>query len=441
MKKRVTFFRIVGVCLLVGSAAQAQVQLQPVPAGQWTGTIAVSFKPEPMPESVCVTPAQSGNPLLLIPTPAAGCTVNPSIVSPTSISWTTTCAQPLSGSGTLSWSSTQLQRIIQQTNNGSAVVTAESLRFTGTDCRIPSDTVVHELAVNAPAVAAPAADPTAPPVLIGAGDIALCEKIVAHTYPAWHTGLLIKTLLPKMPTATVFTAGDNAYMWGTEVDFNGCYDPAWGSFREITFPTAGNHDIYTRNGGPYYDYFGANAGPRGLGYYSYDRGNWHLVALNSNTITAAELVWLKSDLDANTKPCLAAYWHHPLYSSGNHGNDPNDEGRRTKAFWLELLRHHADVVIGGHDHIYERFARQDADEHRDPNGIREFVVGTGGGELDNIAKRRPNSELVLNSNYGVIMLMLNPDSFEWQFLCAMCPAGQGPVLDKSSAPEKCHGAP
>ena len=166
---------------------------------------------------------------------------------------------------------------------------------------------------------APAADPD--PVLVGAGDIADCGS----GGPAESVAEATATLLDSID-GTVFTAGDNAYNAGTEAEFRDCYDHTWGRHKARTRPTAGNHEYLTPGAAPYYAYFGASAGPAGLGYYSYDLGAWHIVALNSNIdagAASAQARWLAADLATHRTLCTLAYWHHPVFSSGDHGNDPH----------------------------------------------------------------------------------------------------------------------
>ncbi len=211
--------------------------------------------------------------------------------------------------------------------------------------------------------------PPSDPILVGAGDIASCssggDEITAG-------------LLDSIP-GTVFTAGDNAYEDGTAGEFQDCYAPSWGRHRARTRPAPGNHDYHTSGAAPYYAYFGSLAGPGGRGYYSYDLGAWHIIALNSNGAAGEEseqAVWLLADLAANPSLCTLAYWHHPLFSSGDHGSIS-----QMKAIWEILDGAGVDVVVNGHDHVYERFAPQDAEGVADPTGIREFVIGTGGESL------------------------------------------------------------
>jgi hypothetical protein len=245
----------------------------------------------------------------------------------------------------------------------------------------------------------------APPVLVGAGDIADC----GHTDDE-DTGRLLDSI-----PGVVFTAGDNAYANGSVTDFTHCYDPAWGRHKARTRPTLGNHDVRTGNGAPYYWYFGAVAGDSGVGYYSYDFARWHIIALNSNISMSAgspQEQWLRADLARHPAPCALAYWHHPRFSSGEHGSSTGPE-----PLWQALYDARADVVINGHDHNYERFAPQTPAGLLDTaRGIREFVVGTGGADFYQFPIVRPNSLVRINTVHGVLKLTLRPTGYDWAFI-------------------------
>lgn len=249
------------------------------------------------------------------------------------------------------------------------------------------------------------------PVLVGAGDIAECWfELFNGTGGAEATA----TLLDRIEGA-VFTTGDHAYRKGTAKEFQACYTPTWGRHKARTRPTPGNHDFDTQNAAPYYAYFGASAGEAGKGYYSYDLGTWHIVALNSNLTADAAAVqaqWLQEDLAAHKTLCTLAYWHHPVFSSGGHGN-----GHRMRTIWPVLYEFGADVVVNGHDHDYERFAQQTPDGVLDQaRGIREFVVGTGGAHLRGFKTIQPNSEIRNDTTWGVLKLTLHSTSYEWEFV-------------------------
>jgi hypothetical protein len=213
----------------------------------------------------------------------------------------------------------------------------------------------------------------------------------------------------------VAALGDNAYPNGSTGDYAHCYDPTWGRFKSRTRPVPGNHDYDTPRAAGYFRYFGALAGPSGTGYYSYDVGSWHVVALNSNCGSvdcAAETQWLDSDLTAHPTPCTLAYWHHPRFSSGSVGDSST-----VTPFWKVLYNHRATIVLSGHDHDYERFAPQDPAGRPDPGrGIRQFVVGTGGGSLGTFYGRDPNSQARSDTTFGVLKLTLRPDGYDWRFV-------------------------
>jgi 3',5'-cyclic AMP phosphodiesterase CpdA len=253
-----------------------------------------------------------------------------------------------------------------------------------------------------------------PAVLVGAGDIANCAL------NGGSGAIATAALLDKIP-GTVFTVGDHAYPAGAMKQFKDCYDPSWGRHKARTRPAPGNHDYLTANGNAYFEYFGDSAGPNRRGYYSYTLGGWHIVSLDS-TIAAdrgsAQIKWLREDLTDNRAACTLAYWHIPVFSSGPHGSDQRESARMLEA-WRVLYEFHADVVINGHDHDYERFAPQDPKGKADPQrGIREFVVGTGGGGLYEFKRIRPNSEARANRSYGLLKLTLGATDYSWEFMSA-----------------------
>lgn len=267
------------------------------------------------------------------------------------------------------------------------------------------------------------------PVLVAAGDIARCGEPGAAATAA---------LLAELP-GTVATLGDNAYRSGSRRDFADCYEPTWGAEKGRTRPAPGNHDYGIRGARGYFGYFGDIAGERDKGYYSYDLGAWHVVALNSNcdevggcAAGSPQEQWLRADLAAHPAACTLAYWHHPLFSSGaEHGGEP-----AVRPLWDALAEAGADVVLAGHEHNYERFAPQAPDGRADEAyGIREFVVGTGGAGHYPFGDPLPNSEVRNDDTFGVLALTLRPDGYDWAFV----PVSDGAFSDAGSAP--CHGAP
>lgn len=261
---------------------------------------------------------------------------------------------------------------------------------------------------NPPPIPTPTPTPT-PPVpttayLVGAGDIADCG------YPfVTATARLLDSY-----SGTVFTLGDNAYPSGSAESFSTCYAPTWGRQLARTRPVPGNHDYQTAAAGPYFDYFGAAAGSAGEGYYSFDAGNWLVLALNSNIPIGAGSVqygWVQSQLSSSTAPCTLVLMHHPLFSSSQNGPQAF-----VRDIWRVLYQHNVDLVLTGHDHGYERFAPQDPDGHSDPaRGVRLIVSGTGGGPSYAFTRFQANSE-VQASVHGVLKLVLQSTSYSWQFV-------------------------
>ena len=247
--------------------------------------------------------------------------------------------------------------------------------------------------------------PGAPALLIGAGDIARCDRTNDEA-----TGLL----LDNYPGATVFTAGDNTNGNATLTNFNNCYGPSWGRNKARTRPAVGNNDYKTANAAGFNQYFGAAGGDVGKYYYSYDLGAWHIMVLNDQiTMTAGspQELWLRAELAANTKKCTLAYWHRPRFSSTGTNNLA-----AVKPLWDALYAYNADVVVNANATVYERFASQSPTAVADPLGIREFIVGTGGLNLQNPGVARPNSQVRNGTTYGVLKFVLDTASYAWEFV-------------------------
>jgi hypothetical protein len=273
--------------------------------------------------------------------------------------------------------------------------------------------------------AAVTAEPSGDPVLVGAGDIASCSLDGDEATARLLDGI----------AGTVFTAGDNAYEDGSTGQYDDCYEPTWGRHKDRTRPAAGNHDYQTPGAAGYKEYFGSAAtNAEGKTWYSYDLGTWHIIVLDSNCRAAGgcdaasdQGRWLAGDLAASKASCTMAIWHHPRFSSGEHGND-----RDVGPFWQALYDAGADVVVNGHDHDYELFAPQTPDGVEDrTRGIREFVVGTGGAALREFPRTAANSELRLAVTHGVIKFTLHEGSYDWAWLPT-----SGLVSSSGSGP--CH---
>jgi hypothetical protein len=268
----------------------------------------------------------------------------------------------------------------------------------------------------APDIPLPSISPTAT-VLLAVGDTGSCDGL--------HDDAVAE-LAASLP-GTIALLGDLAYNDGSAYDYRNCFAPAWGPVLARIRPVPGNHDYRTADAAGYFSYFGSLAGTPGEGWYSYNVGAWHVIALNSNCDAGVgcgagspQLAWLKADLVAHPATCTLAYWHHARYSSGRHGDQ-----KMTDSFWQALAAAGADLVLAGHDHDYERFGPID--------GIRSFVVGTGGRSRYEMI-RPPNaaSELRVNSSDGLLMLTLKDSGFDWQFI----PARGSSLTDHGSA--QCH---
>jgi hypothetical protein len=267
--------------------------------------------------------------------------------------------------------------------------------------------------------------------VFAAGDIADCKNLPPEKSGAAKTAALVEAGLAADKDAVVLTLGDNTYPVGMPAEFDNCYQPTWGRFKQRTYPSPGNHDYYTPQAIGYYGYFGDAAGPDRRGYYSFDIGGWHIISLNSFLKPEphrAQMEWLKADIARNKAHCTLAFWHHPVFSSGGHGSDS-----RMEEAWKMLANAGADLVLAAHDHDYERFAPKNANGERDDErGMREFIVGTGGAKLTPLGLRRFDSETSDNSTHGVLKLTLKQQGYEWEFL----PADAGGFKDRGAA--LCH---
>ena len=270
--------------------------------------------------------------------------------------------------------------------------------------------------------AAPAAADSV--VVLAAGDIAKCNL-------EWdsQTGALLDVL-----PGTILGLGDNAYNTGSLQEYNDCYGPTWGRHKDRIYPVPGNHEYLTGGAEGYFTYFGDRATPlepgcrkECKGYYSFDLGAWHIVALNSeidNNPGSEQDLWLRADLAAHPTVCTLAYWHKPRWSSGDHGSGAS------APLFQAIYDYGVDIVLSGHDHDYERFAPQSPQGVLEyDRGVRQFVVGTGGDTHRGWESSAPNSEVKDADTWGVIKLTLNPTSYDWEFI----PIAGQTFTDKGSA--------
>jgi hypothetical protein len=299
-----------------------------------------------------------------------------------------------------------------------ATASADAATFSSREGSQPPHLVIT-LGNAPPATAtatATAQQPAGDAIFVGAGDISDCDN---------DNDELTAQLLDAIP-GTVFTTGDNVYSSGTAAQFADCYDPTWGRHKDRTKPIPGNHDYRTSDGAGYYQYFN-NIPP----YYAYDLGSWRIYALNTEidaSESSAQVMWLQSDLAANPRQCVLAYWHKPRWSSGeNHGSNPEFQ-----TLWQIFYDTGAEVVLNGHEHNYERFAPMNVAGEADPLGLREFVVGMGGKSHYSFGTILPNSEVRDDTSYGVLKMTLRPTGYDWEFI----PAAGSTFTDSGST--ECH---
>lgn len=258
-------------------------------------------------------------------------------------------------------------------------------------------------------------------VVLAAGDIADCARPGAG---------LTAALLDTLP-GYILVLGDNAYWSGSEAEYQNCYAPTWGRHLSRTLAAAGNHDYRTPGASSYFAYFGARAGERGRGYYAADLGGWRLLVLNSGQPMqpgSEQERWLREELSGRPSSCSLAVIHHPRFSSGVHGSN-----RSIAPLWRALQEAGVELMLSGHDHIYERFLPMTADGVVDPaHGVRQFVVGTGGARHTGLVATAHGSVTRLSNQWGVLRLRLRAASYEWDFITA--PGGVS--LDHGG--DRCH---
>ncbi len=300
--------------------------------------------------------------------------------------------------------------------------------------------------------------------------------------------------------ALVAVLGDEQYQVGTYQDFTGSFDHTYGAFKFLQRPTPGNHEFYDEHGETgvhgygYFDYYNGypvnpangnpastvtfgpaeteptprqsgqagNFGNSGNGWYSYDLAGWHIISLNAECNIPqhgncnpnagwyrSETAWLAKDLGSDHAACTMAYWHQPTFSAANpsssapvsQGGDP--EGPTARVWWRLLHAHHADLILNGHDHLYARFAPMDPNGASDPrNGIRQFIIGSGGESLDVLNPKAPNLQAGADQYYGVMKMLLYPDGYHWDYQSALenpsAPSGTPPTYSDTGG-GRCHG--
>jgi hypothetical protein len=282
-------------------------------------------------------------------------------------------------------------------------------------------------------------DPVPGGVVATAGDV-VCDPTTADFGGAQPAACQHRATAELLSGAdAVLALGDLQYNNGALDKFMMGYDPSWGRYAAITYPAVGNHEYGTPSAQGYFDYWASKGRPSGgvgAGYYSFDLGSWRVISLNSNCslVPCLEGTPQNDFLEqavVTTQPCILAYWHHPLYNSGSVHGASISPG--VPAFWDDLLAARADIILNGHEHNYQRYAQQDRAGQATPDGIREFVVGTGGkSHYGLVDVKDPNYEFGNATDFGVLKLQLGANSYSWEFV-----AVNGAVLD-SGGPIPCH---
>ena len=269
---------------------------------------------------------------------------------------------------------------------------------------------------SAPTSSAPTSSaPTSAPVIAAVGDIA-CAPGYTVGSTCQHKAVADK-IISDTAVSRVLALGDIQYEAGALSAFQNSYDKSWGPLKSKTKPVPGNHEYGTAGAAGYFDYFGALAGDRSKGYYSFDVGAWHFVALNSErdiTAGGAQVAWLKADLAAHPNKCVGAMWHKPRWSTGTHGDHS-----AMAPFVQALYDARAEVILSGHDHDYERFYPLNPSGVRDDaRGIVQIVSGEGGKNHYAVAGRSTTAAKD-STSYGYARLTLHSDSADVAFVPAV----------------------
>ena len=423
-------------------ATKPKPEQKPKPTGI-TSTTPTPHPPVGPPPSTPTTPSPPPPPPPPPPPSPAANTVLPAISGTTKQGSTLSASQ---GTWTNSPTSYGYQWQDCSSNGCANISNATGLTYT-----LQSSDVLHTVDVvvtasNAAGSASAVSKPTAvitragDPVVVAVGDIACPAGDKTNNCQQAATATLAANQNPD----DVLPLGDTQYDHGAFSEFEGAgaYNATWGMFNPIVHPVPGNHEYDTSGAGGYFQYFGAAANPPS-GNYSFNVGAWHVIALNSEcsdttgcsdsvagNTTSAQVSWLQSDLAAHPAACTLAYWHHPLFSDGDIGDSPG-----VAPLWTALYNAHADVVLNGHDHLYERYAQQDPSGTATPNGIREFVVGTGGENLVSLDSN-PHATLQAHddTDFGVLKLTLHASSYDWAFI------NTGGTTIDSGTGVPCHGS-
>ena len=322
------------------------------------------------------------------------------------------------------------------------------MKLTGSPLlRLPSRGLrVRRLTSSRSASGLPAWQPAGlDPVVAAAGDIACDPESplfnAGEGVPGSCRQRLTSDLLFRWDLSRILALGDLQYEDGQLWKFQQSFDPTWGRLKRLISPIPGNHEYRDPGAAGYFDYFNGpgvqsgTAGERGKGYYSFELGGWHVVALNSECkeiggcgADSPQIRWLEADLAAHPATCTLAYWHRPRFDSGEYAA----KGEMIPA-WNALYQANADLILNAHDHVYERFAPQSPSGAADPvRGIRQITIGSGGRNHNQFVATAPNSEVRDEVTLGVLQLTLGQGGYEWR----MASAGSGRVVDAGGG--ACH---
>ncbi len=263
---------------------------------------------------------------------------------------------------------------------------------------------------------------TAPKTVVAVGDISCDPNDTNRSKPNYCQDAKVAELVKKLNPDALLLLGDLQYLDGALVKFQNTFSKNWSQFKNIRYPTPGNHEYVTAGAAGYYQYFKNSPIDVSKGYYGFNLGKWNIISLNSNcddaggcSTTSTQNKWLEQDLSISKASCTLAFWHHPRFTSGEYRNN-DDSKNRSINFWNVLTADKADIVLNGHDHLYERYAKQLGTGQQSVSGIRQFVVGTGGKSLYNQSGTTTNSEKVIDGQFGVLKLDLYENSYKWQFI-------------------------
>ncbi len=270
-----------------------------------------------------------------------------------------------------------------------------------------------------------------PITIVALGDV-VCEPENPTTNTTCRAKSVAKQIKKINPSA-VLLLGDLQYWTGALTDYKVAFAKVWADFEDDTIvPSPGNHEYKTENASGYYQYFGKRAGDKEKGYYAKSLGSWLILALNSNCEyiggcdkNSPQAKWLERKLDLSGSRCTLAYWHHPLFTSGPH-NDL-ESTQRSRYFWQLLSDKKADIILNGHDHLYERFNKQDDTGSATKNGVRQFTVGTGGKSLYEMVEKAGNQAYIKTDSFGFLKLNLYQSYYSWQFI-----SESGETLDQGT---------